>query len=191
MRRVILRGLLTRKLRTVLTSLAILLGVAMIAGTFVLTDQIDAAFGDIFESANKGSDVVLTKERTFDTQSGAAAPLPEPLVAKVRAAPGVDKADGVLGGTGVLVADGKVIKGTGGAPSLVFSKTEPPFNTNTYVEGRAPERTGELALIEQTADDHHLCVGQHVVFASASGQHPVTVVGVFRFANKASIGGAI
>jgi len=36
----VIRGLLTRKLRSALTAIAIILGVAMISGTFVLTDQI-------------------------------------------------------------------------------------------------------------------------------------------------------
>ena len=43
-----LRGLLTRKLRTALTAIAIVLGVATVSGTFVLTDSIDKAFDSIF-----------------------------------------------------------------------------------------------------------------------------------------------
>ena len=42
--RVALRGLAGRKLRAFLTALAIVLGVAMVSGTFVLTDMIDRAF---------------------------------------------------------------------------------------------------------------------------------------------------
>src|SRR6185312_12009765 len=45
---VALRGLLGRKLRTILTAVAIVLGVAMVSGTFVLTDSIDKAFNLIF-----------------------------------------------------------------------------------------------------------------------------------------------
>ena len=41
--RLIIRGLLARKLRTILTSIAVVLGVAMVAGTFILTDQITSA----------------------------------------------------------------------------------------------------------------------------------------------------
>ena len=43
-----LKGLLTRKLRTALTAIAIVLGVATVSGTFVLTDSIDKAFDAIF-----------------------------------------------------------------------------------------------------------------------------------------------
>ena len=54
MTRFALRGLLGRKLRTALTALAIVLGVAMIAGTFILTDSIDQAFDRIFTDVRKG-----------------------------------------------------------------------------------------------------------------------------------------
>ena len=46
--RVALRGLAGRKFRAVLTAIAIVLGVAMISGTLVLTDTIDRAFNRIF-----------------------------------------------------------------------------------------------------------------------------------------------
>ena len=46
--RVALKGLLQRKLRGVLTALAVMLGVAMVSGTFMLTDSIEKAFTSIF-----------------------------------------------------------------------------------------------------------------------------------------------
>ena len=52
--RVALRGLLGRKLRTILTAIAIVLGVAMVSGTFVLTDSIDKAFNSIFTDVAQG-----------------------------------------------------------------------------------------------------------------------------------------
>ena len=60
MTRVALRGLLGRKLRAALTALAIVLGVAMVSGTFVLTDTIDSAFNQIFEESYAGTDAVVS-----------------------------------------------------------------------------------------------------------------------------------
>ena len=56
--RIALKGLAARKLRVALTGLAVVLGVAMISGTYVLTDTIDQAFGQLFTTGQKGSDVV-------------------------------------------------------------------------------------------------------------------------------------
>src|SRR4051794_24335883 len=113
MLRLILRGLWARKLRTILTSLAILLGVAMISGTFVLTDQIDRAFGDIFQEANKGTDAVIFHDVAF-TANGVSTggPLPESLVGSVKNVPGVQNAEGQVEASGSLVVDGKLKDGT-------------------------------------------------------------------------------
>ena len=47
----------------VLTSLAIVLGVMMVAGTYVLTDTIDRSFDEIFTESNEGIDAVVTSTR--------------------------------------------------------------------------------------------------------------------------------
>ena len=63
--RIALRSLAAHKLRTFLTTLAILLGVAMISGTYVLTDQINKGFEQIFSDAYKGTDVTMTRKMAF------------------------------------------------------------------------------------------------------------------------------
>ena len=65
-----LRGLLARKARALLTGLAVLLGVAMISGTYVFTDTINSTFDKVFENANEGVDVVVSGRSEFDTESG-------------------------------------------------------------------------------------------------------------------------
>ena len=56
MTRVALKGLLQRKLRALLTALAVVLGVAMVSGTFMLTDSIQKAFDSIFTSSYAQTD---------------------------------------------------------------------------------------------------------------------------------------
>ena len=65
MTRLAFRSLASRPLRTVLTLLAILLGVAMITGTYVLTDQIDNGFANIFETSYKGTAVQVEPKSSF------------------------------------------------------------------------------------------------------------------------------
>ena len=60
MLRVALKGLATRKLRASLTGLAIVLGVAMISGTYVLTDTINNGFNTIFDTSYKNADAVIS-----------------------------------------------------------------------------------------------------------------------------------
>ena len=74
--RVALEGLLGRKLRTALTAIAIVLGVAMVCGTFVLTDSIDNAFDSIFTEVRQGSNVVVSGKSAFDLATRAATTAP-------------------------------------------------------------------------------------------------------------------
>jgi putative ABC transport system permease protein len=94
---VALKGLLGRKLRAVLTAVSIVLGVAMISGTYVLTDTIKAAFGTVFTQAYKNTDAVITGKSAIggNAQNGDTVPsLPESLLERVRGLPGVAFAEG-------------------------------------------------------------------------------------------------
>ena len=63
MLRVTLKNLLARKFRLVLTSLAVVLGVAFMAGTFVLTDTLGNVFDELFADVNRGVDVGVRADR--------------------------------------------------------------------------------------------------------------------------------
>ena len=187
---IVLRGILTRKLRTVLTSLAILLGVAMISGTFVLTDQINTAFDDIFARSNKGIDAIVSPREAFTTENGAENRLllPESLVARVRDVPGVRLAEGSVGTFGYSIVKGGEYYGSkGGAPSLVYSHTSISSAT-TIDRGRYPEAPGHIAIDRDLAKRAKVNVGDRVGMTTETGTVPVEVSGVFKFA--ASVGGA-
>jgi putative ABC transport system permease protein len=194
MRHVIIRGFLSRKLRSSLTALAIILGVSMIVGSSVLTGQIKGAFDGIFLESRKSTDVVITKNTEFqDNQGQTTVPFSQDLLAKVTAVAGVQKAVGsvtAISAIPILMVNGKPtpLKTAGGAPALGFSLKGAPFDTGTITAGRAPSATGEVALEERTADQQHVKVGTHLVLATSNGVHDVTVVGIFHFA--AAVGGA-
>ena len=88
--------MLGRKLRTVLTALAIVLGVAMVSGTFVLTDSIDDAFNTIFTDVYRGTDATVTGKTAFDLgdNGSVAPPFSESVLAEVKAVPDVAQAVG-------------------------------------------------------------------------------------------------
>ena len=71
-----LRGLLGRKLRAVLTAIAIVLGVAMISGTYILTDTIDRAFTTLFTESYAGTDAVVSGRGLDISFEGEAPPSP-------------------------------------------------------------------------------------------------------------------
>ena len=188
--RLSLRDLWSRKLRTVLTLLAILLGVAMIAGTYVITDQIDNGFKNIFEKASVGTDVTITRKTAFgNSLFTGGGTLPATVLPKVQSVSGVAAAEGQVGASGAVVVNGKTV-GTGGAPALVFSTSQPRFSASTYVTGAPPTKSGTVAVNTKLADDQHLKVGDTIGLATEQGVQQVTLSGIFNFGNSASIGGA-
>ena len=192
MLRLALRNIMARKLRFALTAIAIVLGTAMMSGTYVLTDQITGAFDEIFAKANEGVDVIIARQQKFDSQQGAApAPIDQSVVAQVKVIPGVDVAEGQLQGTASLVVDGKSIASVGGAPSLlVTAATEPRFNSSIpAVAGHAPRAPGEISVDEAYAKRAKVTIGQRVQVSTPTGLHPATLVGIFKFGDSGSLGG--
>ena len=73
MSKLVLRGFAQRKVRALLTGVAIVLGVALMAGTYILTDTINHAFAEVFGDAYKNKSVVVTAKETLGRGSGSEA----------------------------------------------------------------------------------------------------------------------
>jgi putative ABC transport system permease protein len=84
MMRVALRGLAGRKLRSALTALAIVLGVAMVSGTYVLTDTIDEGFDTVFRESYQDSDVVISQPTEFGEEAAGPGGFPAAVLRDVQ-----------------------------------------------------------------------------------------------------------
>jgi len=190
---VALRGMMRRKLRTALTAIAIVLGVALITGTYVLTDSIKGAFGGIFTSVYRGTDATVTGKSAF-TLSGqsntTAPPFDQSLLPKIRRLPDVSDAVGGVGGIAHLIVNGKVVA-FGGAPNLGFSvdPARPELNTLTLVDGKWPGRN-QVVVDQATAHKKNLQVGQTVGVQANGPTLRMTISGLVHFGGAASLGGA-
>jgi putative ABC transport system permease protein len=189
-----LRGLLGRKLRTALTAIAIVLGVATVSGTYVLTDSINNAFHAIFFETRAGSDAVITGKSPFDISgdSGTTAPpFDESLLQKVRALPDVAEAQGQVNGEAHLIGkDGKAVV-YGGAPNLGFSIAQgnSRFNPLKLVSGAWP-KSNEVVIDKSTASKEHFKLGQVVGVQAAGPVQKLRVSGIVKFGSVSTIGGA-
>src|SRR5215468_3518253 len=91
-----LRGILGRKLRTALTAFAIVLGVAMVGGGYMLTDSISKAFDSIFASSYSQTDAVISGKSVTDWSNAGRASVSPALLDRVRRTPGVEGAAGEI-----------------------------------------------------------------------------------------------
>jgi len=194
-KRFALKGILGHKLRTALTALAIVLGVTMVSGTYVLTDSIDSAFDSIFTDVRKGSSVVVTGKSAFDLSDGSGATAPsfdEGVLELVRGVDGVAEADGGVDSesTTLIGRDGKAVV-KGGAPNLGFSiaRGESPFNPLALEEGAWPG-PNEVVIDSGTADEEGFEIGDLVGVQAEGPVEELRVSGFVRFNSEISIGGA-
>jgi putative ABC transport system permease protein len=192
---VALKGLAGRKLRAALTAVAIVLGVAMISGTYVLTDTIKSAFSTVFTTVYAKTDAVVSGKVAFGNNNNSNNLPPSfsaSLLGKVRHLPGVLAAEGGISDIAHLVGrDGKVIS-SHGAAALAFSvhPKDQRFNPLTLVSGTWPSGAHEVAIDQHTASTAHYTVGQTI---GVIARGPVTryrIAGIFRIGTVSSLGGA-
>mgnify|MGYP000200350237 FL=1 len=195
MGRFAIKGLLSRKLRTALTAIAIVLGVAMISGTFVLTDSIDQAFDRVFGEIRETSSAVITGRSAFDLSEGSGVTEPafdEGLLEEVRALPAVAEAEGSVDSeaTQLIGDDGKAVV-SGGAPNIGFSIADgdSQFNPLTLLEGRWPG-PNEVAVDKATAAKEGFEVGETIGVQAEGPVQRLRLAGIFEFSSGLSIGGA-
>jgi putative ABC transport system permease protein len=195
MLKVALRGLAGRKLRALLTGLAIVLGVAMVSGTYVLTDTLKAGFSEIFTTVYKSTDAVITgKSAVGSGNNGNNAPsFSASLLPKVQQLPGVAEAAGGVSDQAQLVGrNGKVIS-NGFSPGLAFSvhpKGDQRFNPLVLVAGAWPRGPHQIAIDKSTADKKHYSIGQTIGAVAQGPVQQYTITGVVKLQNVSSIGGA-
>ncbi|MGH2851018.1 MAG: ABC transporter permease [Solirubrobacteraceae bacterium] len=189
MNAVVLRGFFSRRIRAILTGIAIALGVALMSGTYILTDTIDNSFAAIFDTGARGRSVVIVPHQglgaTAQVQTGT---ISDATLAKVRRVPGVAVAAGEVFTTVSLFADGRRINKSG--PSFVGSTLPPRFENFSSIAGSLPKGPTAVAVDEATAQRNSLKLGQSLRVAGASGAATYRIGGIVKFAGSENFGGA-
>jgi putative ABC transport system permease protein len=190
------KSLLGRKLRLILSTFAIVLGVAFVAGTLVFTDTLSRSFTAIFASS-VGDVVVAPKGADGSDSAPTTRSLPASLVDTLASAPGAARADGNLTSMGVFVVDehNKLVGGNG-PPGIALNYTTAPAGHGleglTIIAGDPPRGPDEVAMDIDTATTAGYHVGDTVKLV-ASGERAVLrpkLVGLADFAGGGSTNGA-
>ncbi len=184
-----IKGVAAHKIRLALTTLAIVLGVAFVSGTYVFTDSINARFDTLFSDVYAGIDV--TVRASGDTPG--AEPFDEDLLETVRAIDGVERAEAAVSGSAQIInAEGNPIGGQG-PPTLGFSWVEDPALNILSISpdnGRAPEAAGEVVIDAATAESQGFSVGDTISVETTEGVEPFTLVGIANFGTEDNLAGA-
>jgi putative ABC transport system permease protein len=173
--RVALKGIATRKLRSLLTALAVVLGVALISGTYILTDSIEKAFGSILASSYDETDAVVTGPDLHGAGAsavgvpGADGIVSAALLQRIRALPEVEEAAGTLidfsrGADPATLVDssGKPVKRRGPTYAFGIEPDAERFNPLELVDGRWSAGGGDVVIDAETAARHDYSIGDRI-----------------------------
>ena len=184
-----LRNLIVRRRRAAMTALAVLLGVSLISGTYIFTDNIHAAFRELFGDATQGTTVIVSSRQDLGATNNAPAKTHEGLVSEIASLPGVAGAEGEITNVATVVGrNGKPIENTY-APTLGMSYVPRPFGHFTFVAGGPPTGPDDVVIDEATAQSQGFHVGDTVSILTDQPLQRFRITGIARL-GSASLGGA-
>jgi putative ABC transport system permease protein len=185
------RNLLDNKVRFVLTTVAVVLGVGFVSGSFIVADSLKNVFSNLVQEVNKGIDVQVRSQVAFGAK-GSGNPVPREVLDIVRNLPGVAAAEGAVSEQGVVIIgpDGKA-KTPKAAPTLGVSwGNDPQLNPLHLVDGKKPSGPTEVALDVNSAQKSGYHIGDRITVLLPDGRHGFTLVGAFKFGTSNSLAGA-
>jgi putative ABC transport system permease protein len=184
-----IKSLWARKLRALGTALAVLIGVSLVAGTYVLTDTINRAFDQIFSDSLKGTSVVVTARQPVTQEGNSSTPtFPATLLKKVDKVPGVTLASGAIFTPGGIYNGNKRV-GSQFAPKFIASILPPRIESLKTVEGHRPQNSRQATLDKAAADDSGLKIGDPIRLSGERRAKTYKLVGLTELGGT-SFGGA-
>ncbi|HEX8085394.1 MAG TPA: FtsX-like permease family protein [Solirubrobacteraceae bacterium] len=197
MLRLTLKGLAARPLRTALTTLAIVLGVALVSGALTLTDTQRKGADALSSASYDGTDAVVSAKTAFAVDSSddwaiQKPSIPAATLEKVRAVPEVGVAVGdvtdqnakIIGKDGEPLGQGPYF-GVGFDSQVPGADRVSPFELQ---DGRWATAADEVVVDAKTAEDEGYGIGDRVRISTLDGTKPFEIVGVSTFGEVKSIG---
>jgi putative ABC transport system permease protein len=196
--RVGLKSLLARPLRTALISMAIVLGVAMVAAAFTVSDTMRKGADSLSSAAYDGTDAVVAGRTSFKTSNSNQWVVDKPKVSasvldQVRALPEVGVAVGdvtdqnakVIDSAGKPVGDGPYF----GIGLDATTKGVDQLNPLNLTDGTWAAGPGQVVVDQHTAEQEKLHVGDTVRIATDHAAD-YKVTGIAKFGDVKSLGTA-
>lgn len=193
------RNLLARKVRLIMSTLAIVLGIGFLAGVLTFSHGLGATFDNIIEGSTSDAVVRTEGEVSFQASGAGTDKLVRPeVVEELRGLPEVAAADGSVDGVGayLLSEDGKLVGGTG-APTLAFNYYDGVNIAGDPIlileSGDWPEEPGQINLDDSSAERGGYEIGDEVTLLMPSGEQrqQFELVGTSNFNGGGTAGATI
>jgi putative ABC transport system permease protein len=183
-----LKSLWARKVRALTTTLAVVIGVAFVAGSYILTDTIFVAFDEIFNESLSGTSVVISAENPVEQDNGEVPTISASLLPLVQGTPGVKLAAGaIFTPGGFFDSKGEKI-GNKFAPKFISSRLPGQLESLNYIDGHKPRGPTEASIDKAAAESAHLELGEKIELIGQGSARKFRLVG-FTQLGSASFGG--
>ena len=192
--RIALKGILGRKARLILTSLAVILGTSFLAGTSVFSDTLNRTFDNLFSDVFKNVDAYVRSAQVIEGDFGQEERqrISADLVSVVEKVPGVrDASPDIQAFARIIRKDGKPIGSDGQGPPTFGSVGEEFAGALwTTAEGKWANGPTEVVIDEASAKAGKYVLGDTVKVVAQSGSREFTLVGIASYGDVRSPGGA-
>ncbi|MGW4728055.1 ABC transporter permease [Streptomyces shenzhenensis] len=179
-----LRNFLAHKGRMALSAIAVLLSVAFVCGTLVFTDTMNTTFDKLFSVTASDVTVSPADAKSEETpQNGVPLSLPAATLDRVKTVDGVKSAEGAVSSMSVTVVDSadENMGSTTGAPTIAGNWTDTDLRSMEITSGHAPRGPTEMMVDADTADKHHLKLGDELRTIAQTGDVTARIVGIATF----------
>ena len=192
--RIALKGILGRKARLILTSLAVILGTSFLAGTSVFSDTLNRTFDNLFSDVFKNVDAYVRSTQVIDGNFGQEERqrISADLVSIVEKVPGVrDASPDIQAFARIIGKDGKPLGSDGQGPPT-FGSVGEEFAGALWstAKGNWPNGPTEVVIDEASAKAGKYVLGDTVKVVAQSGSREFTLVGIASYGDVRSPGGA-
>ncbi|MFJ7630718.1 ABC transporter permease [Streptomyces sp. NPDC097595] len=179
-----MRNFLAHKGRMALSAVAVLLSVAFVCGTLVFTDTMNTTFDKLFAATSADVTVSPKKAKVDDVpENGKPESLPASVLAEAAKADGVKKAEGGVSSSSVTVVDrhNENMGSETGAPTIAANWTQNDLRSMEIASGHAPRGPTEIMVDADTAEKHHLKIGDELRTIAATGDLKGKITGIVAF----------
>jgi putative ABC transport system permease protein len=188
---VALKGLAGRKLRALLTAFAVVVGVSMVSGTFILTDTMQKTFDGLFAATYEDTDAVIGGKQIVESSMSGSTTIPESLLTQVRALPEVESAGGIVSpaegnAADIIGSDGKAVANESLGVSV--DAANPQFSPLKLKTGEWPAGPEEVVVDAGTAKKEHYSAGDSIDVSTSGETNAYTVTGTVSYGEVDSLG---
>ncbi|MFF0222644.1 ABC transporter permease [Streptomyces sp. NPDC004629] len=179
-----LRNFFAHKGRMALSAVAVLLSVAFVCGTLVFTDTMNTTFDKLFSVTASDVTVSPKEAKSEETpQNGVPLSLPAAALDRAKTVDGVKSAEGAVSSMSVTVVDGdnENVGSTTGAPTIAGNWTSNDLRSMEITSGHAPRGPTQTMVDADTADKHHLKLGDELRTITQRGDFTARIVGIATF----------